>query len=1008
MPNEDELRALLKTASTELRSLRSRLSEAEDRAAEPIAIVGIGCCYPGGVTTPEDLWQVAVGGRDVVSELPTNRGWDIDGLFDPDATGPGRSYVREGGFLHDATEFDAGFFGISPREATAMDPQQRLLLEVCWEALENAGIAPQSIRGSKTGVYTGIMPEPYGPRIYLEQDGYAVHLVTGTITSVASGRVAYTLGLEGPAISLDTACSSSLVALHMGVRGLRAGECSLALVGGVSVMSTPTTFVGFSQLHALAADGRCKAFADSGDGFGPAEGAGMLVIERLSDAQRLGHRVLAVVRGTAVNQDGASNGLTAPSGPSQRRVIRQAWDDAGVIGSDVDVVEAHGTGTPLGDSIEAQALMATYGQDRPAGRPLWVGSVKSNMGHTQAAAGVAGVIKMVQAMRHGVLPATLHVDPPSSKIDWSEGAVELLREQRSWPETARPRRAAVSSFGISGTNAHAILEEAPASESARPASGDGVRAGDAAERVAGEIPAAVAWLLSARNPEALAGQVDRLRAFLAERPDLDPVEVGAALAKRSVFEHRAVIVGATGAELVRRLDALAAEEPSPGVVTGQAQVSGRTVFVFPGQGSQWLGMGRELIDSSPVFAHHLAECAAALGEFVDWNLLDVVRGAPDAPGFDRVDVVQPVLFAVFIALAGTWRAMGVEPDAVIGHSQGEVAAAHVAGVLSLRDAARIVVARSKAVRAIAGTGGMVSVPLPEAEVRVRLAAWPDQLGVAAVNSPDSTVVSGDATALDELLSACEADGVAARRIAVDYASHSAHIDAVEQPLRAAMGEVTPILSTGIELLSTVTGEVVDPADLDADYWYRNLRETVRFDLAVRLAYQRGCRRFIEVSPHPVLTLSMQQSCESVAAAHDNYEIGGSLKRDDGGLARFVESAAAIYVSGGPVDWTVLLGARPHPGFDLPTYAFTRTHYWLDPSSTDGGDVANLGIGSCAHPFLGAVVEQPGSGGVVFTGRLALGTHSWLKDHVVGGAVLVPGAALVECALFAGDQVGYGV
>src|SRR5271166_1512587 len=659
----------LRKSLTQIELLKQQNHALRSRMSAPVAVVGMGCRFPGGVCSPEGLWDVVVGGRDVVSGFPVDRGWDVEGLFDPDPDAVGKSYTRFGGFLEDAAGFDARFFGFGPAEALAMDPQQRLLLEVSWEALERAGIDPTGLHGSATGVFAGIMHAGYG------EAGAEGYRLTGNLSSVASGRVAYALGLEGPAVSVDTACSSSLVALHLAVQSLRLGECDLALAGGVSVMASPAGFVEFSRQRGLAVDGRCKAFAGVADGTGWGEGVGVLVVERLVDAQRLGHPVLAVVRGSAVNQDGASNGLTAPNGPAQQRVIRAALANAGLAASEVDVVEAHGSGTTLGDPIEAQAILATYGRERPAGRPVWLGSIKSNMAHTQAAAGVAGVIKMVQAIRHGVLPATLHVDVPSPHVDWSAGSVSLLTESRPWPVGGGPRRAGVSSFGISGTNAHVILEQAPAvaesaaglADSSGPGSGVGL--------------SVVPWVVSGKSGEALAAQAGRLVAHVRADEGLDAVDVGVSLAGRSVFEHRAVVVGADRAELLAGLSGLADGCAGAGVVVGRAQSVGQPVMVFPGQGSQWVGMGAQLLDASPVFAEQMRLCGEALDRYVDWSLADVVRGVGGAPGLDRVDVVQPVLWAVMVSLASLWRSVGVVPDAVIGHSQGEIAAAYVAGGL---------------------------------------------------------------------------------------------------------------------------------------------------------------------------------------------------------------------------------------------------------------------------------------------------------------------------------------
>lgn len=986
MVSADELRTR-PVQAYEMPGIPGGLGQPGDRTAEPIAVVGMGCRFPGGVTSADELWSVVEQGRDAISGIPQDRAWDIE--YAPERGAVGRTYVREGGFLDDVAGFDAAFFGISPREAVALEPHQRLLLEVSWEALEHAGIDPHSLRGSDTAVYTGVVDGEYGPRAYEDREGHAAHLMTGATCSVAAGRVSYALGLEGPAMAVDTACSSSLAAVHLGVRTLRARESSLVLVGGASVMAGPSYFVGFCALRALSADGRSKAFAEGADGFGPAEGVGVLVLERLSDARRNGHRVLATVRGSAVNQDGASNGLVAPSLPAQQRVIRTALADAGMKPSDVDVVEAHGTGTSLGDAIEGQALVTTYGQGR-SGEPVWVGSVKSNIGHTMATAGVAGMIKMIEAIRRGVMPATLHASVPTTKVDWTAGAVRLLQEARPWENHGRPRRAAVSAFGISGTNAHVILEQAP----------------EDVHRPATAGPDVLVWPLSARDPDALSRQAIRLRDLVAGRRDLDPADVAAALTRRTTFEHRAVVIGTDRDTLTTRLAAMADDRPVVGSVVGHAQSDGATAFVFPGQGSQWIGMGRRLMAEYPPFAQHLATCAEALGEFVDWDLLAVLREQPGAPTLDAVDVVQPALFSVLVALAETWRSLGVVPDAVIGHSQGEVAAAYVAGALSLRTAARIVVLRSRAVAALSGLGGMVSVPLPHDEVRRKLDRWGSSLGIAAVNSPTVTVVSGTVAALDELLADCESEGVEARRIPVDYAAHSAHIDTITADLRAMLGDIRPVDGSATGFYSTVYGRMVSPDLLDADYWCRNLRDTVRFDDAVRAAYAGGVRRYLEMSPHPVLTVNVAQLCEAVASDHDHWFVGGSLRRDEGGLSRLLESAADAYVAGVPIDWADYIG-RDGADVDVPTYPFAHKRFWLHHRKAGPTNAAELGVGVCDHPLLGAVIDQPASGEVLFTGRLCLSAHPWLADHAVGDVVVMPGTALVELALFAGEHVGHG-
>ncbi|ATL71963.1 polyketide synthase [Nocardia terpenica] len=948
---------------------------------DPIAIVALGCRLPGGIDTPEKLWQLLREGGDTVTGFPADRGWPGEEIYHPDPDNPGTATTRSGGFLHDAAEFDAGFFGISPREAVAMDPQQRLLLETCWEALERAGLDPEALRGSRTGVYIGVNYGDYGSAVARSGQGEG-HLLTGSAPSIVSGRIAYTFGLEGPAVTIDTACSSSLVALHTAVRALRGGDCSLALVGGVAVMSTPGAILSFSRQRGLAADGRCKAFAEAADGMGMGEGVGVLVVERLGDARRNGHPVLAVLRGSAVNSDGASNGLSAPNGPSQQRVIRAALADAGLSGADIDVVEAHGTGTTLGDPIEAQALLATYGRDRPAERPLLIGSLKSNIGHTQAASGVAGVLKMVLALRNSQVPPTLHIDRPTSHVDWDTGAVTLATDLVPWPETGRARRAGISSFGLSGTNAHVILEQA--SEPEAPAA------------PANSVSGPLAWVLSARAPAALADQASRLREQLDRTGGASPADVGLTLAGRTAFAHRRVLVG-TGDELVIALRALADGTETPAVVSGVQDAEGRTVFVFPGQGSQWAGMARELLDESPVFAEKMTECEAALSAHVDWSLLEVVRSA--AP-LTRVDVVQPALFAVMVSLAAVWRSHGVEPDAVVGHSQGEIAAAVVAGGLSLADGARVVALRSRALGELAGTGAMVSIALPVPRVEQLLAPWGQRLSVAAVNGPAAVVVSGEAAAITELLAGCDAEGIRARRIDVDYASHSAQVEPIEAALLAALDPITPAAAE-VPLFSTVTGEWLDTGVMDAAYWYANLRRTVGFEPAVRALSEQGFTTFLEVSPHPVLTVPIEETLE--AAERDGIVLA-TLRRDEGDLRRLLLSLGEAWVHGRPVHWPGLFaGARR---IDLPTYPFQHRHYWATPGPGTGGeDVAAAGLDAARHPLLGAAAEVADTGEILLSGRLSVRSQPWLADHAVSDVVLLPGAAFVELALRAATEAG---
>ncbi|MBP2068789.1 type I polyketide synthase, partial [Streptomyces iranensis] len=949
---------------------------------EPIAVIGMACGYPGGVRGPEDLWRLVADGVDAIGPFPGDRGWDVDDLYDPDPERSGKSTTREGGFLHTAGDFDPEFFGISPREAPAVDPQQRLLLEAAWEAVERAGIDPLSLRGSRTGVFAGMMYHDYAARLPVAPDGFEGHLLTGNTGSVASGRVAYTLGLEGPAVTVDTACSSSLVALHLAAQALRGGECSLALAGGVTVMATPNTFVEFSRQRGLSPDGRCRAYAEDADGTGWAEGVGVLLLERLSDARRHRHPVLAVVRGSATNQDGASNGLTAPNGPSQERVIRQALANAGLTPAEVDVVEGHGTGTRLGDPIEVQALMATYGRDRPADRPLWLGSLKSNIGHTQAAAGVGGLIKMIMAMRHGVLPRTLHAGVPSSRIDWSAGAVSLLDEARPWPETGRTRRAAVSSFGISGTNAHVILEAhpTPVLPSAAPAA-----------------PDVVPLVLSGRSEAALRARAEQFIPLLAGVPQ---GALAAAAAAGSAWEHRAVVFGTGPGELRAGLEAIASDRHTVTdleVVRGERIARGGAVLVFPGQGAQWPGMALDLLDSSPVFAARFADCATAIEKYVDWSVTDALR---DPDGAERVDAIQPLLFAVMVSLAAQWQSVGVEPVAVLGHSQGEIAAACVAGALSLDDAARVVTLRSKALSVLAGSGGMVSLTLSAEQAGPRIEAAGGELAIAAVNGPRTVVVAGPPAALDKLVDACTADGIRARRIPVDYASHSAHVEAIEDRLAADLRGLSP-RPARIPFYSTVTASELDTMALDGGYWYRNLRQTVRFADTVRLLLDRGHQVFVEASPHPVLTVALGETAEQ-AGRQDETVVVGTLRRDQGTRRRFLASAAEAYVGGLAVDWKRLTGGAGPSHVELPAYPFQRRRYWLDATTTGAG------LTPVDHPLLRGSVVVAEDESALFTGEISMRTHPWLADHRVDGTVLLPGAAFADLVLTAAGHVSCDV
>jgi acyl transferase domain-containing protein len=879
----------LRDALKEAARLRRRNAELEEAATEPIAIIGMSCRYPGDVRSADDLWRLVAEGGDAISDFPADRGWDLDHLFDPDPERSGTSYTRQGGFLTDAARFDADFFGISPREALAMDPQHRLFLEHSWEVVERAGIDPTSLRGTATGVFVGAMYHDYGPPLHVPQSGVDGYRLTGSQASVLSGRVSYTLGLTGPSMTVDTACSSSLVALHLACQSLRRGESSLALAGGVALMATPGTFVEFSRQQGLARDGRCKSFAAAADGTGWSEGVGVLLVERLSDARRNGHRVLAVVRGTAVNSDGASTGLTAPSGPAQQKVIRSALADAGLAPADVDAVEAHGTGTRLGDPIEAQALIATYGGPRE--QPLFLGSAKSNLGHAQAASGVAGVIKMVEAMRHGLLPRTLHVDAPSPFVDWDAGSVELVTEARPWPETGRPRRSAVSSFGISGTNAHVVLEQAPPVEQEA--------AADTRER-----PPVVPILLSARSAAALRAQAATLRTRLEEEP-LELVDVAHTLAtSRAALDHRAVLFPDDRDGLLTGLAALA-ERGSAAVLGSRAE--GRLAVLFTGQGSQRLGMGRR--------AHRVE-----LDPHLDRPLREVVFG-DDAALLDRTGYAQAALFAVEVALYRLAEDRGVRPDYLLGHSIGEIVAAHVSGVLTLPDAARLVAARGALMQALPEGGAMVSVLAPEDEVTGLLAGEP-LVSLAAVNGPASVVFSGDAEAVRRVTEELAARGRKTRALRVSHAFHSPLVE----PMLAEFGRVVGGLAFAeprLPVVSNVTGRIATAAELASPrYWVRHARDTVRFHDGVRLLLEQGVSTFLEVGPDAVVSA---MAGDAVGDRTD-VVVASTQRRDVPEARAFTTGLAEVWATGAPVRWPDLSAAGRQ--VDLPPYAFQGTHFWL--------------------------------------------------------------------------------
>ncbi len=995
-PDVQKLEQYLRRTANALVEAEKTLEAERAQRVEPIAIVSMACRFPGGIDTPEAYWQALASGRDAIEPFPGRWG-DLD-LYDPDPGAIGKSYVREGGFLRDIASFDAGFFGIAPREAQAMDPQQRLVLEVAWEALERAGIPHASLRQSRTGVYLGAMASDYGldrRGSFEALDGYQS---TGNAGSVLSGRVSYVLGLHGPAVTLDTACSSSLVALHLAAAALRGGECDLALAGGVTVISTPAVFVEFSRLKVLAADGRCKSFSAQADGAGWSEGCGLLVLKRLSDARRDGDEVLAVVRGSAVNQDGRSQGLTAPNGPSQQRVIRDALAASRLVPADIDAVEAHGTGTALGDPIEAGALAKVFGPGRAAERPLYLGAAKSNLGHTQAAAGAAGVMKMVLSLQNQCLPRSMHSEEPSPQIQWQGSGLALLQEAAPWPRGKRVRRAGISSFGISGTNAHVILEEAPAVAE---------RADVGAETTtgAGSRLAAYPLLLSGRDEVALAAQSARWLAWFEAQPEADLLDVAyTAAAHRSHLGARAMVLARSHEQTRAGLRALAEGEPHRDLVTGVQKPRGKVVFVFPGQGSQWREMGQALLRDCPEFRSAVEACDEALRPHTGWSVLALLSGADGGEGqpafSDSLNIMQPAIFTMAIGLTAAWRSLGLTPAAVVGHSQGEIAAAVVAGALTLEEGAKVVALRSQALEEGGKGGEMAVIERPVGDVERFIAPYEGAISIAAVNTTTSTVVSGDAKAIMDLLIELDDQDIFCGKLNAAVASHSPQMDALLPGLERALSSVRPKATT-VPFYSTVSGGLLPGESIDAGYWCRNLRQPVRLDKALAELISDGHGVFVEISAHPVLAMALTDG----SAASDGVVVG-SLQRGEGDLAQLARTLGVLHVHGHEVDWSPVFsatGLAENPArVALPTYAFQRQRYWLE-APTVRADARSMGLAATDHPWLGAATELA-DGGHVFSGRLSLGEHAWLEDHALFGTVALPATGFLELALAAGQSV----
>ncbi len=929
------------------------------RDGSAIALVGISCRVPGA-DGPDAFWQLLREGVSSISRVPPDR-WDAERLLMQ--VGELAQGARYGGFLDEIDRFDCSFFGISPREAAAMDPQQRLMLELCWEACEDARVVPGALAGSQTGVFVGAISSDYADLLH-EQGAAALtrHTATGLQRGMIANRVSYALGLRGPSLMVDTGQSSSLVAVHLACESLRKGESKLALACGVHLNISAADALRASSFGGLSPDGRCYAFDARANGYVRGEGGGVVVLKPLSDALACADPIYCVIRATAVNNDGGGDGLTAPSQAAQEEVLRLAYRRAGVKRSDVCYVELHGTGTILGDRVEAAALGAVLGSTRPADRPLPVGSVKTNLGHLEGAAGIVGLLKAVLCMSHREIAPSLNFQQPSPDVPLPELGLCVQQALGTWPDADRPLLAGVSSFGLGGTNCHVVLGEPLSTELTHLSGVDGITVNDEAQPTAlrtvgnhrtshtdaarldarlersfqaptgGPLGEGVlAWVVSGRDDSALRAQAQRLAEHLERNADLAPDTVGYSLVTgRTAFEHRAVVLGANREELLDGLRALAHGHPTASVVQGVAsQMGERAVLVFAGQGSQWEGMALDLLDSSPVFAEWMRACGEAIREHADWSLEDVLRGSPGAPGLDRIDVVQPVLFAVMVSLAGLWRTCGLCPAAVVGHSQGEVAAAFVAGALSLRDAARIVTLRSKVGAAsLLGRGSMAWIGLPVDVVEARCERWEGRISIAAVNAPSSVVVSGESDAVAGLLEECVAAGIRARAIPAGFgAGHSSQVELIREELMTSLACVEPCVGD-MAFYSTVIAAPLDHTRLDVEYWYRNAREPVRFADTIRVLLDDGYRAFLEISPHAVLTAAVGDTVEAAVGEQNDVLIASSLRRGDGGRERFLRSLATLWVSGIELDWATVLAYAPPPPVQLPTYAFQRERHWL--------------------------------------------------------------------------------
>ncbi|MBM7846683.1 type I polyketide synthase [Herpetosiphon giganteus] len=972
--------------------LQTELDSLKQARQEPIAIVGIGCRFPGGANSPEQFWQLLVDGRETVGDIPTNR-WDVDNFFSSNPAAEGKMYTRRGAFLNNIDLFDPTFFGISPREAMSMDPQHRLLLEVTWEALANAGLVTEQLAGSRTGVFVGMCTNDYAElhTINGAQANTDRYFATGNAFSTAPGRISYLLGLQGPSIALDSACSSSLVAVHLAAQALRNAECDLALVGGVNLILTPTVFIHFSKSNALAPDGRCKTFDAAADGYGRGEGCGMVVLKRLSDAERNGDRILAVIRGSAINQDGRSSGLTAPNGPAQQALLTTALKSAGLNPSDIDYVEAHGTGTPLGDPIEIQALGSVLGANRPSNQPLLVGSVKTNIGHQEAAAGIAGLIKAVLALHHELIPQQLHFSKPNPHIDWANYPIEVAATNRQWQRGQRPRYAGVSSFGMSGTNAHIILQEAPNQVAAKPFT---------------EHDRMLLFPLSAKQPQALRALAERYRDWLAnEATAYHLADIGFSASRHADHHgYRLTVVGANHSALQASLEAFLANESRLGLSSGQAPLDSIAgpVFVFSGHGSQWIGMGQQLFQTEPIFRAFVEECDRLLQPYANWSLIEQLHAPADRSLLesDQIEIVQTTLFVLQTALAELWKHWGVIPSAVVGHSMGEVAAAYSAGVFSLAEAIQIIYHRSRLLQKVAQDptlqGAMVLIEASFETVQSAIQPYANRVSIAAQNGPTTVIISGDAKPVLEIMQAFEAQGVYTRRVQAPGAGHSPHMDLITPELANQLRTLAP-KPAQIPLYSTVLAQQISGSELTNDYWVRNVREPVLLSKTLECLINAGQHNFVECSTHPVLSIAIKQA---LRATDQTGLVIASLRRNEAEVSRMLEGLGSLHCAGYPVNWAALY---PNGAIlSLPNYPWQHERFWF----TDGlGTGKRIAKASSGHSVLGeqiTVALQPATycWQVVFDPSL----QAYLEDHRIEGQPVVPATAILELMGSAAAQI----